>query len=88
MSAGAKHLMVVAAGTGGHVMPGLAVAEVLRARGWSISWLGTRTGMERQLVEPRKIAFDAIDFMGFSAIITFAYLISRGIAKAGRVLEQ
>lgn len=57
-----RHLMVVAAGTGGHVMPGLAVAEALRARGWSVSWLGTRTGLERQWVEPRGIAFDAIDF--------------------------
>ncbi len=59
-----KHLMVVAAGTGGHVMPGLAVAEALRERGWSVSWLGTRSGMERQLVEPRGITFDAIDFTG------------------------
>ena len=58
------HLMVVAAGTGGHVMPGLAVAEALRDCGWSVSWLGTRVGMERQLVEPRGIAFDAIDFSG------------------------
>ncbi|MBC8119518.1 MAG: undecaprenyldiphospho-muramoylpentapeptide beta-N-acetylglucosaminyltransferase [Burkholderiaceae bacterium] len=57
-----RHLMVVAAGTGGHVMPGLAVAEALRARGWSVSWLGTRAGLERQWVEPRGIAFDAIDF--------------------------
>ena len=56
------HLVVVAAGTGGHVMPGLAVAETLRARGWTVSWLGTRAGMERALVEPRGIAFDAIDF--------------------------
>jgi len=59
-----NHLMVVAAGTGGHVMPGLAVAEALRDRGWSVSWLGTRMGMERQLIEPRGIAFDAIDFSG------------------------
>jgi UDP-N-acetylglucosamine--N-acetylmuramyl-(pentapeptide) pyrophosphoryl-undecaprenol N-acetylglucosamine transferase len=56
------HLVVVAAGTGGHVMPGLAVAEALRSRGWTVSWLGTRTGMERRLVEPHGIAFDAIDF--------------------------
>ena len=45
-------------------MPGLAVAEALRDRGWSVSWLGTRMGMERQLIEPRGIAFDAIDFSG------------------------
>ena len=57
-----RHLMVVAAGTGGHVMPGLAVAEALRSRGWTVSWLGTSAGMERSLVEPRGIAFDAIDF--------------------------
>jgi UDP-N-acetylglucosamine--N-acetylmuramyl-(pentapeptide) pyrophosphoryl-undecaprenol N-acetylglucosamine transferase len=59
-----SHLMVVAAGTGGHVMPGLAVAEALRARGWTVSWLGTATGMERGLVEPRGLPFDAVDFIG------------------------
>jgi len=57
-----RHLVVVAAGTAGHVMPGLAVAEMLRGRGWTVSWLGTRAGMERSLVEPRGFAFDAIDF--------------------------
>ncbi|MFN7759019.1 MAG: undecaprenyldiphospho-muramoylpentapeptide beta-N-acetylglucosaminyltransferase [Betaproteobacteria bacterium] len=59
-----RHLLVVAAGTGGHVMPGLAVADELQARGWTVSWLGTRAGMERRLVEGRGIAFDAIDFAG------------------------
>ena len=64
MSVTARHLMVVAAGTGGHVMPGLAVAAAMRERGWKVSWLGTQAGMERQLVEPRGIVFDAIDFSG------------------------
>ena len=59
-----SHLLVVAAGTGGHVMPGLAVADELQRRGWTVSWLGTRVGMERKLVEARGIAFDAIDFAG------------------------
>lgn len=58
------HLLVVAAGTGGHVMPGLAVAAELQGRGWTVSWLGTRAGMARRLVETRGIAFDAIDFSG------------------------
>jgi UDP-N-acetylglucosamine--N-acetylmuramyl-(pentapeptide) pyrophosphoryl-undecaprenol N-acetylglucosamine transferase len=59
-----RHLMVVAAGTGGHVMPGLAVAELLRARGWRVSWLGTRAGIERDLVAPLAIDFDAVPFSG------------------------
>jgi len=59
-----RHLMVVAAGTGGHVMPGLAVAKELESRGWTVSWVGTEVGMERGLVEKQGIAFDALDFSG------------------------
>jgi UDP-N-acetylglucosamine--N-acetylmuramyl-(pentapeptide) pyrophosphoryl-undecaprenol N-acetylglucosamine transferase len=60
----ARHLMVVAAGTGGHVMPGVAVAQLLRARGWRVSWLGTRAGIERDLVAPLAIDFEAVPFSG------------------------
>ena len=35
-----KHLVIAAAGTGGHVMPGLAVAREMVRRGWRISWIG------------------------------------------------
>ena len=59
-----KHLVVMAAGTGGHVIPGLAVAREMQARGWSVSWLGTRTGMENKLVPPSGIAIDTIGFSG------------------------
>jgi UDP-N-acetylglucosamine--N-acetylmuramyl-(pentapeptide) pyrophosphoryl-undecaprenol N-acetylglucosamine transferase len=61
---GARHLVVMAAGTGGHVMPGLAVAREVQARGWTVSWLGTRTGMENRLVPPSGIPLDTIDFAG------------------------
>ena len=33
-----KKLVIAAAGTGGHVMPGLAVAREMRRRGWDIEW--------------------------------------------------
>jgi UDP-N-acetylglucosamine--N-acetylmuramyl-(pentapeptide) pyrophosphoryl-undecaprenol N-acetylglucosamine transferase len=59
-----KHLLVMAAGTGGHVIPGLAVAREMQARGWSVSWLGTRAGMENKLVPPSGIALDTIAFSG------------------------
>ena len=59
-----KHLVVMAAGTGGHVIPGLAVAREMQARGWSVSWLGTTTGMENKLVPPSGIVMDTIAFSG------------------------
>lgn len=59
-----KHLVVMAAGTGGHVIPGLAVAREMQSRGWSVSWLGTRSGMENKLVPPSGIPLDTIGFSG------------------------
>ena len=59
-----KHLLVMAAGTGGHVIPGLAVAREMQARGWGISWLGTPAGMENKLVPPSGIPIDTIAFSG------------------------
>jgi UDP-N-acetylglucosamine--N-acetylmuramyl-(pentapeptide) pyrophosphoryl-undecaprenol N-acetylglucosamine transferase len=59
-----KHLVVMAAGTGGHVIPGLAVAREMQTRGWSVSWLGTPNGMENRLVPPTGIALDRVGFSG------------------------
>jgi UDP-N-acetylglucosamine--N-acetylmuramyl-(pentapeptide) pyrophosphoryl-undecaprenol N-acetylglucosamine transferase len=59
-----KHLVVMAAGTGGHVIPGLAVAREMQRRGWSVSWLGTTQGMENRLVPPSGITLDTIAFNG------------------------
>jgi UDP-N-acetylglucosamine--N-acetylmuramyl-(pentapeptide) pyrophosphoryl-undecaprenol N-acetylglucosamine transferase len=59
-----KHLLVMAAGTGGHVIPGLAVAAEMQRRGWSVSWLGTQKGMENRLVPPSGIALDRLAFNG------------------------
>ncbi|MBQ5946504.1 undecaprenyldiphospho-muramoylpentapeptide beta-N-acetylglucosaminyltransferase [Massilia sp. ST3] len=56
--------MIMAAGTGGHIFPGIAIAQTMRARGWEVSWLGTRHGMETDLVPKAGIAMDSIDFAG------------------------
>ena len=59
-----KCALVMAGGTGGHIFPGLAVAEALRDRAWRVHWLGGPGSMESQLVPPRGFAFETIDFSG------------------------
>jgi UDP-N-acetylglucosamine--N-acetylmuramyl-(pentapeptide) pyrophosphoryl-undecaprenol N-acetylglucosamine transferase len=56
--------LVMAGGTGGHIFPGLAVAEALRARGWRVHWLGAPGSMEEKLVPPRGFAFESVQFGG------------------------
>ena len=59
-----KKLLIMAAGTGGHIFPGLAIADTMRARGWQVSWLGTAHGMEGELVPKHGIEMDTIAFSG------------------------
>lgn len=57
-------MMVMAGGTGGHVFPALAVAEVLRDRNVAVTWLGTRRGIEAELVPEHGFPIDFIDVEG------------------------
>ncbi len=59
-----KCALVMAGGTGGHIFPGLAVAEALREAGWRVHWLGAPDSMESQLVPPRGFAFETVAFGG------------------------
>ena len=54
----------MAAGTGGHIFPGLTIARTMRDKGWQVSWLGTKHGMEAQLVQAQGVDFDSVDFAG------------------------
>lgn len=59
-----RTLMIMAGGTGGHIYPGISVGEYLKKKGWTIVWLGARTGMEARIVPPKGYAMAWIRFSG------------------------
>jgi len=90
-----KHLVVMAAGTGGHIMPGLAVAREMQRRGWSVSWLGTRHGMENRLVpcagagiELDTIAFDGVRGKGLLHTATGGLRLLKAMWDSLKVLRR
>lgn len=67
------NVLIMAAGTGGHVFPALAVADELSGRGAVIHWLGTPTGMENELVAKHGYPVHHIEMQG---------LRGKGLARA------
>lgn len=59
-----KVALIMAGGTGGHIFPGLAVAQALREQGWRVHWLGAPNSMEARLVPAQGFTLETIDFGG------------------------
>ena len=81
-SKGELACVIAAGGTGGHVLPSLAVAEALSARGVRVTFAGSPDRVEAQLVPDAGYEFDAFRVAGFPREPSLALL--RALALAGR----
>lgn len=88
-----KKVVVVAGGTGGHIFPGIAVADYLKQQGWQVSWIGTPDRMEASVVPKHNIEIDFIDVKGvrgngLKRLIKAPFMVINAILQARKVLKQ
>ncbi|GFD84807.1 UDP-N-acetylglucosamine--N-acetylmuramyl-(pentapeptide) pyrophosphoryl-undecaprenol N-acetylglucosamine transferase [Alteromonas sp. KUL150] len=89
----AKRCLIMAGGTGGHVFPGLAVANALRSEGWDIHWLGTAERMEAQVIPKHGIPIHFIPVKGLrgkgmSARFKGAIALVKSLFSARRIIKR
>lgn len=93
MNAPPRPLMIIAGGTGGHVFPGLAVAEELRRQGVPVVWLGTRQGLEARVVPAAGIPIEWLNARGLRrrglrSWLTAPWMIARSTWQALRIMRR
>ena len=88
-----KRLLVMAGGTGGHVFPALATADLLRQQGVEVEWLGTDKGIEARVVPEAGIPLNTIPVAGLRGkgplkLLTAPFNLLKALWAARKVLKQ
>lgn len=93
MSASPATFVMAGGGTGGHVIPALAVARELAARGHAVRFIGTRRGLEAKLAPAAGFPIDWIEIGGLNRVGWRRMLESLGelpwaIWQSSRILDR
>ncbi len=88
-----KRALIMAGGTGGHVFPALAVADILREQGVEVHWLGTAAGIESKVVPEAGIKLHCIDVKGVRGkgklgLLKAPWLVLKAIMQARKVFKK
>ena len=93
MSSHSPTVLIMAGGTGGHIFPALAIAEQLRLLGVRVEWLGSRHGMENELIGKSDIPLHVIAASGLRGkglvgMLRAPFMITAALLQALRVMRQ
>lgn len=88
-----KRILIMAGGTGGHVIPALTVADYLQSQGVAVHWLGTRGRLEEQLVPAANIPITYIDVVALrgkrlTQLVNAPFRLLRACYQAMRAILQ
>ncbi len=88
-----QKILIIASGTGGHIIPALAVAQCLATKPTELHWLGTSHGLEQRLVPTDRITMHAIQAYGVRGKGLLGWSVAplrmlRAFWQARRILKQ